>query len=111
MPLFAGLLSQRSTISALSDPTVVAGTEGLHVRRPYWLSGSTLLAYASGYTMRPGFYRIDARSGKRNAISHQVITQGYTYALGPDTTALYFARQHSDLLVSDAPELKTHRLR
>jgi Tol biopolymer transport system component len=94
----------------ITDPTVVAGTEGLHVRRPYWLSDSTLVAYASGYATRPGFYRIDVRSGKRNAISHQAITQGYTYALGPDTTALYFARQHSELLVSGATELKTHRL-
>lgn len=94
----------------ITNPTVVAGTEGLHVRRPYWLSDSTLVAYASGYATRPGFYRIDARSGKRNAISHQAITQGRTYALGPDTTALYFARQHPDLLVRRATTLKTHRL-
>ena len=94
----------------ITDPTVVAGTEGLHVRRPQWLSDSTLVAYASGYATRPGFYRIDARSGERTVISHQAITQGRTYALGPDTTALYFARQHSDLLVRKATTLKTHRL-
>jgi hypothetical protein len=94
----------------ITDPTVVAGTEGLHVRRPYWLSDSTLVAYASGYATRPGFYRIDARSGERNVISHQAITRGRTYALGPDTTALYLARQHPDLLVRKAATLKTHRL-
>ncbi len=94
----------------ITDPTVVAGTEGLHVRRPYWLSDSTLVAYASGYATRPGFYRIDARSGERTVISHQAITQGRTYALGPDTTALYFARQHPDVLVRKANTLKTHRL-
>ncbi len=94
----------------ITDPTVVAGTEGLHVRRPYWLSDSTLVAYASGYATRPGFYRIDVHTGEREVISHQATTQGRTYALGPDTTALYFARQHPDLLVPDATTLKTHRL-
>ncbi len=94
----------------ITDPTVVAGTEGLHVRRPYWLSDSTLVAYASGYATRPGFYRIDAHGGERTVISHQAITQGRTYALGPDTTALYFARQHPDVLVRKANTLKTHRL-
>ncbi|WP_118831149.1 hypothetical protein [Salinibacter ruber] len=94
----------------ITAPTVVAGTEGLHVRRPYWLSDSTLVAYASGYATRPGFYRIDARSGERTVIGHQAITPGYTYALGPDTTALYFARQHPGLLVPDATTPRTHRL-
>ncbi len=94
----------------ITDPTVVAGTEGLHVRRPYWLSDSTLVAYASGYATRPGFYRIDAHGGERTVISHQAITPGYTYALGPDTAALYFARQHPNVLVRKASTLKTHRL-
>ena len=94
----------------ITAPTVVAGTEGLHVRRPYWLSDSALVAYASGYATRPGFYRIDARSGERTVIGHQAITPGYTYALGPDTTALYFARPHADLLVENATTLKAHRL-
>ncbi|MCS3757341.1 TolB family protein [Salinibacter ruber] len=94
----------------ITAPTVVAGTEGLHVRRPYWLSDSTLVAYASGYATRPGFYRIDAHSGERTVIGHQAITPGYTYALGPDTTALYFARQHPGLLVPDATTPRTHRL-
>ncbi|MCS4195895.1 hypothetical protein [Salinibacter ruber] len=94
----------------ITAPTVVASTEGLHVRRPYWLSDSALVAYASGYATRPGFYRIDARSGERTVIEHQAITPGYTYALGPDTTALYFARQHPGLLVPDATTPRTNRL-
>ncbi len=94
----------------ITAPTVVAGTEGLHVRRPYWLSDSTLVAYASGYATRPGFYRIDAHSGERTVIGHQAITPGYTYVLGPDTTSLYFARQHPGLLVPDATTPRTHRL-
>ncbi len=94
----------------ITEPAVLVGTEGLHVRRPYWTSDSTLVAYASGYATQPGFYRIDAHSGERHAVSHQAVTSGYTYALGPDTTALYFARQHPDLLVRRATTPKTHRL-
>jgi hypothetical protein len=94
----------------ITDPTVVAGTEGLHVRRPYWLSDATVVAYASGYATRPGFYRINTRSGERAVISHQALTKGRTYALGPDTTALYFARQHPDVLVRRATTLRAHRL-
>jgi hypothetical protein len=101
---------RRAAEQGLTDPAVAAGTEGLYVRRPYWLSDSTLVAYASGYATRPGFYRIDAQSGERAVISHQALTPGYTYTLGPDTTALYFARQHLDLLVRRATTLKTHRL-
>lgn len=101
---------RRAAGRGLTDPKVVAGTDGLHVRRPYWSGDSTLVAYASGYATRPGFYRIDARTGKKDAISHQAITPGYTYALGPDTTALYFARQHADLLTENGTTLKTHRL-
>ena len=101
---------RQATEQGLTDPAVAAGTEGLHVRRPYWLSDSTLVAYASGYATRPGFYRIDAHGGERTVISHQALTRGRTYAMGPDTTALYFARQHPDLLVRRGTTLKTHRL-
>jgi hypothetical protein len=94
----------------LTDPTVVAGTDGLHIRRPYWTSDSTLVAYMSGYATRPGFYRIDARTGEREMISHQAITEGRTYVLGPDTTALYFARQHPGVITPMKAVQKVHRL-
>ncbi|MFB6095613.1 MAG: TolB family protein, partial [Halodesulfurarchaeum sp.] len=101
---------RRAAEQGLTDPAVVAGTDGLHIRRPYWTSDSTLVAYASGYATRPGFYRIDARTGEREVISHQAITQGRTYALGPDTTALYFARQHPGLITPIKTVQKVHRL-
>lgn len=75
-----------------TTPTVVAGAEGRNHRRPYWLSDSTLVAYVEGYETRPGFYRIDARSGDRAPLRIQSITEDYTYSLGPDTSALFASR-------------------
>lgn len=72
--------------------SVVAGAVGRNHRRPYWLNDTTLVAYVHGYETRPGFYRIDARSGARTPIRIQSITEDYTYSLGTDTTALYASR-------------------
>ncbi|MFB6230590.1 MAG: TolB family protein [Salinibacter sp.] len=104
---------ERRRLDALrdvTDPAVVAGSDGLSVRRPYWLSDSTLVAYVAGYATRPGFYRIDAASGEREAIGHQSVTQGHGYALGPDTTALHFARPHYDAIVRRKTVYRAHRL-
>jgi Tol biopolymer transport system component len=98
------------SLSNVTNPTVVAGTDGLHVRRPYWLSDSTLVAYASGYATTPGFYRVDAHTGTREAIRHTNITTGRTYALGPDSSALYFARTHLDPVVPRKILFRPHRL-
>lgn len=97
-------------LTGVTDPTVVAGSDGRHVRRPQWVSDSTLVAYASGYSTRPGFYRIDAESGRFEPIRHENITDGYTYGLGPDTTALFFSRPHAAPLVDQKTTQRAHRL-
>jgi hypothetical protein len=104
---------ERKRLDALTDVTdarVVAGTDGLYLRRPQWLSDSTLVAYGSGYSTRPGFYRIDAESGRFESIRHEGITRGYTYSLGPDTTALFFSRPHTDPLIRQKTTQRPHRL-
>jgi hypothetical protein len=98
------------SLQNVSDPSLVASEDGLSIRRPYWLSDSTLVAHASGYSTRPGFYRINVRDGTRKAIRHENITLGRTYALGPDSSALYFARPHFAPIVRFKTVLKTHRL-
>jgi len=97
-------------LTGVTDPTIAAGTDGLHVRRPYWLSDSTLVAYASGYSTRPGFYRVDVESGRREALRHEGITAGFTYSLGPDTTGLFFSRPHAAPLVGLKTTQRAHRL-
>jgi Tol biopolymer transport system component len=100
-------------LDALTDVTdvrVVAGTDGLHLRRPQWLGDSTLVAYGSGYSTRPGFYRIDLESGRTEALRHEGITEGYAYQLGPDTTALFFSRLHTAPLIARQTTQRPHRI-
>jgi len=78
---------------------LVSGKQGLNHRRPYWLDADTLAAYVYGYDVRPGFYRIDARTGDRMPIRVQGLTEDRTYSLGPDTSALYAGRYVPDPLV------------
>ncbi|MFB6248640.1 MAG: hypothetical protein ABEL97_08735, partial [Salinibacter sp.] len=68
-----------------TDVTVISSARGLHYRRPYWLDDSTLVAYANGYDVRGGLYKIDARTGKRTPVRIQSVAAGRRYALGRDT--------------------------
>jgi hypothetical protein len=77
-------------------PTLVAGEPGLNHRRPYWLDDETLVAYVHGYDVRPGFYRVDARTGRRTPIRVQQLTEDRTYSLAADTSALLAARYVQD---------------
>ncbi len=78
----------------------VAGETGLNHRRPYWLNDSTLVAYVHGYDVRAGFYRIDARTGRRTPIRVQTLTEDRTYSLGADTSSLLAGRYVPDPLVT-----------
>ena len=97
-------------LTDVTDASVVAGNDGLHLRRPQWLSNSTLVAYGSGYSTRPGFYRIDVESGRLESIRHEGITEGYAYRLGPDTTALFFSRLHTAPFVKNKTTQQAHRI-
>ena len=87
-------------LGALTRPAVVASSRGVFHRRPRWLDDRTLLAYVSGYDVRPGFYRIDAVSGDREPAGHHRITEDYAYHLDADTASVLFARYVADPLVS-----------
>jgi hypothetical protein len=79
--------------------TLVAGEKGLNHRRPYWLNDTTLVAYAYGYDVRPGFYRIDAGTGERTLIRVQEVTEDRAYSLGTDSSSLLAGRYVQDPLV------------
>ncbi len=87
-------------LGSLTEPSVVADGPGRLHRRPRWLDDSTLVAYVSGYDVRPGFYRIDARTGRRRLVSHQGLTEDFYFSLSEDTTALLFTRYVRDPFVS-----------
>ncbi len=89
-------LKRRAPFTSLEN---VAGEAGLNHRRPYWLNDTTLVAYVHGYSVRPGFYRIDAQTGERTPIREQSLTEDRQYSLSPDTSALYAGRYVQDPLV------------
>jgi hypothetical protein len=90
--------------------TVVSSEEGLYHRRPYWLNDSTLVAYANGYDVRGGLYRIDAQTGERTPIRIQSVAAGRRYALNRDTTALYTARYVPSPLVPGRQSAEIERV-
>ena len=92
-------LDSLRALGPLTEPNVLAEARGLVYRRPRWLSDEALVAYATGYNVRPGFYRIDAETGARRPIAHQGITEDVYYSLSRDTTALFFARYVPDPFV------------
>lgn len=87
-------------LGSVTAPRVIAEGPGRQYIRPRWLDDSTLVAYVWGYDVRPGFYRIDARTGRRRLVRYQGLTEDDYFSLSEDTTALLFARYVSDPLVS-----------
>lgn len=79
-------------LGSITEPQIIVSRKGDVYRRPRWLDNGSLVVYASGYSMRPGFYRIDAATGEREAISHQAVTEDVYFSLSNDSTALYFSR-------------------
>ncbi len=93
-----------------TQPTLIDGAPGLTYRRPHWINDSTLVAHAEGYNVRPGFYTVDAASGRRTLLSAQRITEDYVTTLNRDTSALYFSRYVPDPFVLEEFKAEVHRL-
>ena len=87
-------------LGPLTDAQTLAQGPGRHHRRPRWLNDATLVAYVTGYDVRPGFYRIDARTGQRALLSHQALTEDNYFSLSTDSTALLFTRYVRDPFAS-----------
>lgn len=87
--LYASELDSRRPFTPL---TRVAADDGLYHRRPYWIDEETLVAYVSGYDVRAGFYKIDARTGQRSPLRIQTLMEDRRYSIGRDTSALYASR-------------------
>ena len=94
----------------LTKPTRIAAAPGENHRRPYWLNDSTLVAYVHGYSVRPGFYRIDATTGARTRIRTQTLPEGRVYSLTRDTTALLASRYVPDPWVSQQQIAEVERI-
>lgn len=95
----ARALARLDSLGPFSETVLVAGAEGRVHRRPRWLDNETLFAYVQGYHTRPGFYRIDAATGRRARLAYETITEDYFYSFDADTSALLFARYVPDATV------------
>ena len=97
-------------LGPLSEPRILAEGPGRFHRRPRWVDDSTLVAYVSGYDLRSGFYRIDARTGRRTRLSVQGMTEDIYFSLSQDTTAILFSRYDRDTFAPTKWLAETFRL-
>lgn len=82
----------RDEIGPVTESEVVASEKGAAYRRPRWIDDDTIVAYVSGYAIRPGFYRIDAVTGERETISYEALTEDVHWTLTADRAAILFSR-------------------
>ncbi|WP_372633472.1 hypothetical protein [Fodinibius sp.] len=91
---------------SLNDPPEAAARpqalsipfKGREIRRPQWLSDSTLVFYGSFYNARPGFYRYNLQSQKIKRIVTTNSVGDYRYDLTADRSAMVYSFYDSDPL-------------
>ena len=82
----------QTELGQTTEAEVIASTVGAAYRRPRWLDDNTIVAYLSGYDIRPGFYRVDVESGERELISHQALTEDAYWSFSADRSGIFFSR-------------------
>ncbi|SHF90871.1 WD40-like Beta Propeller Repeat [Fodinibius roseus] len=70
--------------------------KGREVRRPQWLSDSTLVFYGSFYNARPGFYRYNLKSDNIKQLVTTNSVGDYRYDLSEDRSAIVYSYYDSD---------------
>ncbi|GAA5522739.1 hypothetical protein LQ318_13360 [Aliifodinibius salicampi] len=70
--------------------------KGREIRRPKWLSDSTLVFYGSFYNARPGFYRYDLDSEEIKRILTTNSVGDYRYDLSGDRSKMIFGYYQAD---------------
>ena len=83
----------------ITNAEEIVSIKGAAFRRPIWIDDRALVAYASGYAFRPGFYRIDVETGDREVIAHQAITEDMHFSQSTDGRSLLFSKYVTRLFV------------
>lgn len=78
-----------------SDPGTV-------IVAPRWLSSDAIIVHARGYALRPGFYRVQARSGTRDLLRHTGLAEETPFFVDPDEQQVLFSRYQPDVLPTGA---------
>lgn len=91
---YAKLLHQKKQSSRV-DPLNIP-LDGRAIRRPKWLSDSTLIFYGSFYNARPGFYTYNLASKKMDRLIATGSVGDYQYDLSADKSELIYSYFESD---------------
>lgn len=75
---------------------------GSEIRRPKWLSDSTLIFHGSFYNARPGFYRYDLNSRSLHRILSTGSIGDFNYTLSPDKETFIYSYNEPDLIYPNA---------
>lgn len=72
--------------------------KGREIRRPKWLSDSTLVFYGSFYNARPGFYRYDLKKDNTSRLVTTNSVGDYRYDLSADQSTMVYSYYDSDTI-------------
>jgi hypothetical protein len=72
--------------------------DGRSIRRPKWLSDSTLIFYGSFYNARSGFYSYDLTTNKLDRIVTTNSVSDYQYDLSADRSKMIYSYYESDAI-------------
>src|SRR5699024_3714354 len=86
--------------------------KGREIRRPKWLSDSTLIFYGSFYNARPGFYRYELQSNQINPLVTTNTVSDYRYDLSDNRSKLIYSFYEADQLYDNSyrTELASYNL-
>lgn len=72
--------------------------DGAEIRRPKWLSDSTLIFHGSFYNADPGFFRYNLNDSSLHRIITTSIVSDYNYAISDDTSTLIYSYYKPDAI-------------
>src|SRR5699024_4896639 len=86
--------------------------KGREIRRPKWLSDSTLIFYGSFYNARPGFYRYELQSNQINPLVTIITVSDSRYDLTYNRSKLIYSFYEADQLYNNSyrTELASYNL-
>lgn len=84
------------TDHGLNSNTLSIPFKGREIRRPKWLSDSTIVFYGSFYNARPGFYRYNLYTDKMNRLVTTNTVGDFRYDLSEDRSTLLYSYYETD---------------
>lgn len=83
--------------------------KGREIRRPKWLTGSTLIFYGSFYNARPGFYRYNLKTSEINRLITTNTVGDFRYDLSHDRSQMIFSYYEADAIYDNTAKAELVR--